>query len=157
MELILWRHAEAKSGDTDEARALSARGKREAMKMAGWLDVNLPERCRVLVSPSLRTIQTAEALGRKFRVHPDLGPESDAFAVLSAVNWPDAKEPVVVVGHQPALGQIAALLMSGVQQDWKIRRGDIWWLSQKERKKSGEKGIFLRVVMSPEMVGSQQR
>lgn len=157
MELILWRHAEAKSGDSDEGRALSPRGKREATKMAGWLDVNLPERCKVWVSPSLRTVQTAEVLGRKFRVHPDLGPDADAVTVLSAINWPEGKEPVVIVGHQPALGQIAALLMSGVQQDWKIRRGDVWWISQKERKKSGEKGIFLKVVMSPEMLGSSQR
>lgn len=157
MELILWRHAEAKSADSDEGRALSARGKRDASKIASWLNVNLPERCRVLVSPSLRTVQTAEALGRKFRILPDLGPESDAATVLSAINWPEAKAPVVIVGHQPVLGQIAAMLMSGSQQDWKIRRGDVWWLSQRERKKSGEQGIFLKVVMSPEMLGSCQR
>ncbi|RJX31589.1 MAG: histidine phosphatase family protein [Oxalobacter sp.] len=157
MEIILWRHAEAKSGETDDKRALSVKGRKQAAKMAEWLDANLPQRCKVLVSPSLRTVQTAEALGRKFRVLPDLGPDADPFTVLSAANWPEAKGPVVIVGHQPALGQIAALLMSGTQQDWRIRRGDVWWLAEKERKKSGERGIFLRVVMSPEMIGSSFR
>lgn len=32
--------------------------------MGEWLASQLPENCRILVSPALRTLQTAEALGR---------------------------------------------------------------------------------------------
>ena len=154
MELILWRHAEAKSGTPDDKRALNSKGRKQALKMANWLDANLPETCKILVSPSVRTLQTAEELGRKFRIHPDLGPDADAATILAAANWPDAKEPVLIVGHQPALGKIAALLIAGVDQEWKIRRGSVWWISQRERGESSENGIFLRAVISPDTIGN---
>ena len=152
MEIILWRHAEAKDGSPDMTRSLTAKGKKQANKMAGWLGSILPERCKIFVSPAVRTLQTVEALGRKYRIHDDLGPEADPERILSAVNWPDGKGVVVIVGHQPALGKIAARLMCGQEQAWRIRRGDIWWIAQRERSKSGEKGMFLRTVMSPEMI-----
>jgi len=154
MEIILWRHAEAKIGLPDEARALNTKGRKQASKMANWLDVNLPESCKILVSPTVRTVQTAESLGRKFRIHPDIGPDADAATILAAANWPDARESVLIVGHQPALGQIASLLIAGVQQDWRIRRGNVWWISQRERGESSENGIFLRAVITPEMMAN---
>jgi len=94
MELILWRHAEAELGEPDEGRALTGKGHKQAWKMADWLDRNLPETCRILVSPATRTLQTAEALGRKFKVHPDLAPDKTAAQLLAAANWPDSREPV---------------------------------------------------------------
>ncbi len=51
MELILWRHAEVELGEPDEGRTLTARGHKQAWEMGDWLDRNLPERCRILVSP----------------------------------------------------------------------------------------------------------
>src|SRR5687767_291721 len=57
MDLILWRHAEAEDGlpgAPDAGRELTARGRRQAMKMAGWLDRNLPSGCRILCSPARR-------------------------------------------------------------------------------------------------------
>jgi phosphohistidine phosphatase len=152
MELILWRHAEAKQGLPDETRALNAKGRKQAAKMASWLDANLPQSCKILVSPSLRTVQTAEALGRKFRIHPDLGTDADPASILAAANWPDAKETALIIGHQPALGQIAARLIAGVEQDWRIRRGNVWWIAQRERGESSENGIFLRAVVSPDLM-----
>ena len=59
MELILWRHAEAEMGEPDEGRALTAKGHKQAWKMAEWLDHNLPNSCKILVSPATRTVQTA--------------------------------------------------------------------------------------------------
>lgn len=151
MELILWRHAEAKLGLPDEARTLNTKGRKQAAKMAVWLDVNLPESCKILVSPAVRTVQTAEALGRKIRIHPDLGPNADAATILAAANWPNARESVLIIGHQPALGQIASLLIAGMQQNWRIRRGNVWWISQRERGESSGNGIFLRAVIAPDM------
>lgn len=150
MELILWRHAEAELGAPDHARALTTKGHKQAVKMGEWLDRSLPNSCRILVSPTKRTVQTAEALGRKFKILPELAPDNGAERLLSAANWPDSREPVLVVGHQPTLGQVAALLISGTQQEWSIRKANVWWIVQRER--GDISGNFIRVIMTPELV-----
>ena len=65
MDLILWRHAEAEMSEPDLQRALTQKGQKQARRMGQWLDAQLPAGCKILVSPALRTLQTAEALGRK--------------------------------------------------------------------------------------------
>ena len=55
MELILWRHAEAEDGAPDIARELTAKGHKQATKMAEFLRPRLPENTRILVSPARRT------------------------------------------------------------------------------------------------------
>jgi len=150
MELILWRHAEAELGEPDEGRALTGKGHKQAWKMADWLDRNLPETCRILVSPATRTLQTAEALGRKFKVHPDLAPDKTAAQLLAAANWPDSREPVLIIGHQPTLGQVAAQLIGQQQQEWSIRKGNVWWIAQRER--GDITSNYLRAVMAPELI-----
>lgn len=149
MELILWRHAEAEPGEPDEGRTLTAKGHKQAWKMAEWLDRNLPNSCRILVSPAVRTVQTAEALGRKFKIHPELAPDTTPEKILKLVKWPDAREPVLIVGHQPTLGQVAALLLGGTSQDWSIRKANAWWIMQRER--DGLTDIYLRAVMGPDL------
>src|SRR6476469_3237240 len=98
MDLILWRHAEAEEGSPDLQRPLTAKGQKQARRMAEWLASQLPEGCRILVSPALRTLQTVEPLGRKYKVVPEIGPGASAQDVLRAVNW-KGKEAVMVVGH----------------------------------------------------------
>lgn len=151
MELILWRHAEAKLGDSDEDRTLSAKGRKQASRTAAWLNANLPENCRILVSPATRTIQTAEALGRKFRILPNIGPGATPDAILEAAGWPDARETVLIVGHQPALGQIASTLLSGMQQDWRVRRSNVWWIAQR-KETPADQSTYLRAVIAPEFI-----
>jgi phosphohistidine phosphatase len=150
MELILWRHAEAEMGEPDEGRALTSKGHKQAAKMAEWLDRNLPNTCRILSSPATRTVQTAEALGRKFKIVDELAPESTAERILQAAHWPSSREPVLVIGHQPTLGQVAALLMTGEQQDWTIRKGNVWWLAQRQRE--DVLGTYLRAVVTPDLI-----
>ena len=156
MELILWRHAEAEPGDPDAARTLTARGHKQALRMAEWLDATLPNSCRVFCSPTRRTIQTAEALGRKFKVSAELAPESTVERILTVANWPDSRDPVLIVGHQPALGQLAALLIAGNQQDWTIRKANAWWIMRRERAADDDPcshtGNYLRAVMTPDLV-----
>tara|TARA_R110001599_G_scaffold171353_1_gene362321 strand:- start:341896 stop:342354 length:459 start_codon:yes stop_codon:yes gene_type:complete len=150
MELILWRHAEAEMGEPDEGRALTTKGQKQAKKMAEWLDHNLPHGCKILVSPATRSVQTAEALGRKFKIVDELSPEASAAQILSATHWPNSRESVLVVGHQPALGQLAALLIDGQVQNWTIRKGNVWWIVQ--RKRDDIDGNYLRAVMTPELL-----
>lgn len=150
MELILWRHAEAEPGEPDAARALTAKGHKQASKMAEWLDRSLPNGCKILVSPTMRTVQTAEALNRKFKILPELGPATTPEIILHAAHWPDSREPVLIIGHQPSLGRVAALLLSDVAQDWPIRKACAWWISQKETE--GLRNNYLRAVMAPDLV-----
>ncbi len=116
MDLILWRHAEAEvapEGGDDLSRSLTKKGERQAMRMAAWLDRHLPEGTRVLVSPSRRTQQTVAPLGRKFKLRDELVPETSVEDVLTLLKWhpetgPQLKGPVLLVGHQPYLGELVA-------------------------------------------------
>lgn len=150
MELILWRHAEAEMGEPDEGRSLTAKGQKQARKMGEWLDHSLPHSCKIFVSPAHRTVQTAEALGRKFKLMDELGPESNVEKILAATQWPDSREPVLVVGHQPTLGQLAALLIDGEVKNWTIRKGNVWWIVR--RKRDDIEDSYLRAVMTPELL-----
>lgn len=156
MELILWRHAEAEVGEPDADRALTAKGHKQAWKMAEWLDASLASSCRILVSPAARAMQTAEALGRKFKVVSELGVESSVDQALTAANWPHSRDLALLVGHQPMLGRIAARLIAGSDQAWTIRKANVWWIVRREHgddaNSSGGADHYLRAVMTPELV-----
>ncbi|WP_211465910.1 SixA phosphatase family protein [Collimonas silvisoli] len=150
MELILWRHAEAEIGEPDQGRALTGKGHKQAWKMADWLDHNLPHGCKIISSPATRTVQTAEALGRKFKTHPELAPDCSAEQLLAVANWPNNREPVLIIGHQPTLGQAAALLIAGQKLDWSIKKGNVWWIAQRER--GDITTNYLKAIMSPDLI-----
>jgi phosphohistidine phosphatase len=150
MDLILWRHCEAEPGEPDLGRRLTSKGLKQAERMAQWLDSHLPDTCRVLVSPADRAQQTAVALQRKFKTVPDLAPGASVGAVLAAANWPDSREPVLIVGHQPTLGAVVSFLLSGEEAYWSVRKGAVWWLSN--RAKEGGAAVVLKVVVAPDFV-----
>lgn len=136
MDLILWRHAEAQEwvdGADDMARELTKRGEKQASRMANWLDRQLPEGTRIVVSPARRTEQTALALGRKYKVRPELAPDSSAEELLALVQWPDTKGTVLVIGHQPTLGQTIAQLLGLSASECAVKKGAVWWLRTRER------------------------
>ena len=150
MDLILWRHAEAEPGEPDLGRRLTSKGLKQAERMAEFLERHLPDTCRVLVSPADRAQQTAQALQRKFKTVPELGPGAPVSAVLSAANWPDSREPVLIVGHQPTLGMVASFLLSGEEANWAIRKAAVWWLSNRVR--DGSSAVVLKAVLGPDFV-----
>lgn len=150
MDLILWRHADAEDGIPDAGRRLTAKGEKQAHLMGQWLKSNLPDRFRVIASPTRRTQQTAQALTKTFETVQTIGPGADAISVLAAAGWPDAKGAIVVVGHQPTLARVAAFLLAGAESDWSMKKGSIWWLSNRVRQ--DETQTVLRVMMSPEFL-----
>lgn len=150
MDLILWRHAEAEPGEPDLGRRLTSKGLKQAERMARWLEHRLPDTCRVLVSPAERAQQTAAALHRRHRIVEDLAPGAGVAAVLAAAHWPDAREPVLIVGHQPTLGEVASFLLAGEAAGWSIRKGAVWWLSDRERASGAP--VVLRVAIAPDFV-----
>ncbi len=150
MDLILWRHADAEDGILDDARKLTAKGEKQAQQVGRWLKSHLPEGARILVSPAKRAQQTASALGREFETAREVGTGASVISVMAAADWPNAQGAVVVVGHQPTLGRTAAALLSGVEADWSIKKGCVWWFSN--RLHDDETQTILRVVISPEFL-----
>ncbi|MBS0342981.1 MAG: histidine phosphatase family protein [Proteobacteria bacterium] len=153
MDLIFWRHAEAEDwteGCDDMARSLTARGEKQAKRMANWLDRQLPEGTRIICSPARRCEQTVLALGRKYKMRPELAPDTTPDALLSVAGWPQGKSVVLLVGHQPSLGQSIALLLGMQQDSCVVRKGAVWWIRTRER--DGDTQTVVVTVQSPELI-----
>jgi phosphohistidine phosphatase len=148
MDLVLWRHAEAEERVPDAARRLTEKGERQAEKMAEWLRSRIQKPMRILVSPAVRARQTAEALSSEFETVEEIGVGSSAHRILQTTGWPNAEGTVIVVGHQPTLGQLAALLLSGMELEWDIKKGAVWWFQTQ----GGEAEPLLRAVLTPRHV-----
>ena len=145
MDLILWRHADAEAGSPDSARKLTERGLEQARGVAAWLKPRLPGNCEVLVSPAARAQQTARALGVAFTTMPAVGTDAAAPDVIAAVDRLARSEAILIVGHQPTLGRVAAMLLSGTEADWDIGKGALWWF----RRSGGSTRLF--AVIDPEL------
>ena len=153
MDLILWRHAEAvdeAEGLVDMDRPLTTRGDKQAARVGAWLDRQLPEGARILSSPAVRCEQTVMALGRKYKVRKELAPGSQVAGMLESAQWPSSKQPVLLVGHQPELGELIAQLLQLRQPGCAVRKGAVWWLRTRER--DGHDQTVVVAVQSPESV-----
>lgn len=151
MDLILWRHAEAQDRRVDVPdleRALTNKGEKQAAKVGTWLDRELPHGTLVLCSPAVRCEGTVRALDRKYQVREALGPGATVQDVLKEAGWPAAKQPVLVVGHQPVLGQVVAQLLRIDGGECTIRKGGAWWLRCRDA--VGEEQVVVWAVQSPE-------
>lgn len=115
MRLYLVRHSEAAPGEPDELRPLTASGRRVAHELGRRLSADGVRPDSVLTSPLLRARQTGSELGRPFGIEPTpddrLAPGASTADVLAAVSGRGAD--VVVVGHQPDCGVVAAALQGG--------------------------------------------
>lgn len=153
MELMIWRHAEAvekRDELPDLERMLSRRGQKQAARIGAWLAARLPGDTRVLCSPALRCQQTALALGRRTEICAQLAPDVQAADILEAAGWPGGRHPVLLVGHQPALGEVLARVLAIEGGHCAIDKGAVWWLRRGEV--DGRAQIMLRTVQSPELV-----
>lgn len=150
MDLILWRHADAEEGVLDLDRALTDKGRKQAEKMGFWLSRRLGQDSRILVSPAKRAQQTAAAIGQSFTTVESIAPGAAIGDLLTAAGWPDAKGTVVLVGHQPTLGQLVSFLLWGEVRDFSVKKGAILWLSNRVRQ--GEGSVLLKAALTPDMV-----
>ena len=149
MDLILWRHAEAEEGGADLERALTGKGRKQAAHVAEWLLQRLPAKFTLLASPAKRAQQTAKALDAPIETSELLAPDRSAADILRAVDWPNGDRLVIVVGHQPTLGRVAAQLL-GSNADLSVQKGALWWVEARD--KSGKSGVRVRAVVAPEFV-----
>ena len=151
MELILWRHAEAEDDNPqgDLARRLTKKGRKQAERMARWLKPRLEGEWRIVASPAQRALETVAPLELPYEVHEGVSTGADARSVLEVAGWPDARR-VMVVGHQPTLGEVAAWLLGGGAGEVSVRKGAILWFATRGR--DGKSETVLKALLDPEML-----
>lgn len=115
--------------------------------MAQWLAARLPENYAVLASPARRAQQTAHALAADLRTLTELDTGASPQDLLRACRWPHGEGAVVAVGHQPTLGEVAALLLTGKPAQWSVKKGAIAWISLS----SSEAQPRLRAWLPPDL------
>lgn len=137
--IILWRHAEAELadfelGEQDSARQLTAKGNLQAKRMGRWLKQHLPKNTILLCSPAVRAVQTAEALHYKIQLENALKPSASLEDILKALVQYQQQKNILIVGHQPWLGELLAYFFeqSAVDvsntQSISVKKGAVWWL-----------------------------
>jgi len=105
---------------------------------------------RVLCSPARRTEQTAQALGRRYKLRAELSPDGSMQDLMELVQWPQGRGAVLVIGHQPVLGQTLASLLGMTSGECAVRKGAVWWLRQRQRMEHQE--TVLLTVQSPDFL-----
>lgn len=120
-EIVILRHAQAESVATDgkdTSRRLSARGQQEARAVRAYFDQHQLRFDRVLCSPAHRARETAvEVLG-------DAALDIDAEiydatpgTLMSVLDGASTSPRVLLIGHNPGLEQLIALLVEGRSED----------------------------------------
>jgi phosphohistidine phosphatase len=159
INLFLWRHAEAEDTWPDLARPLTTKGHRDANRVARALAKQLDANSRVVISPAVRTRETAAPLIERAALHLEvderLAPGARLGEVLDALEAAIASctgdsPSLVMVGHQPWLGQVARRLLTDGYGDWSVKKASAWWLVRRSRDGSTE--WTLRSVLDAELV-----
>ena len=115
----------------DSERKLTAKGVKQAARMAKWLRARIPEDAVILASPAKRAQQTARALSPNFKTVKEIGTSATPEDILLAAGWSGDNRTVVVVGHQPTLGETAAWLMTGNKAQWALKKGAVVWIAHR--------------------------
>jgi phosphohistidine phosphatase len=118
--IVVMRHAKAEqTGATDFERHLAERGHRDAADAGRWLAARGTEPELALVSAAVRTQETWDALleGSGWDLEPELldglysAGTQTALDLLREVD--DGITSVIVVGHNPTIASLAAILDDG--------------------------------------------
>lgn len=150
-QIILWRHADAEMAglhQDDMARALTDKGLKQSRLMAKWLNKYLPKDTTVLVSPALRALQTAEPLDFKTEVVDALQPWASLAHILAVLDE-YATDSLMLVGHQPWIGELLACLLHGQEALVSVKKGAVWWLRLSPNEQGGYK---LFTVQTPQLL-----
>ena len=126
VQVFLIRHAHATDETlqvSDAHRPLSATGRTQAKRLGEklrWYDCGITH---VWSSPLVRAIQTAELVIAGFdddlalEIVPDLAPDGAPRAVVAALKLLPAGSSAMIVGHEPGMSSLGALLLGGTAFD----------------------------------------
>jgi phosphohistidine phosphatase len=153
MDIIFWRHAQAQDGsDTldDLDRPLTARGIKHAKRVGDWLEKKLPDSTKIWCSPALRCRETAQGLGRKFKTSEAIVPSATAAQLLELIGQQTGVSAVLIIGHQPALGQAAAMMLGLSAPEFPLKKGALCWLRLSQE--ADNTSVELMTLIGPEWV-----
>jgi phosphohistidine phosphatase len=160
MDLLVIRHgiaedreAFAASGTDDVLRPLTDDGRRKMRRVARALTTLVPSLDVLASSPLARARQTADLVAKAYsglpiteitQLQPDQSP--DAFAEW--VRGQSKRGAVAAVGHEPLLGRIVSLMLTGRKQSFvELKKGGAVLVTFADRVEPGA-GI-LRWVLTP--------
>lgn len=143
MDVFLIRHAEAIDETLelkDPMRHLTGHGREQAVALGDRLRWHDCSPTQIWTSPLVRAVQTAElvaaGLASKIAVEvmPSLAPGEDAHRVITALKALATASNVILVGHEPGLSGIGALLVGandfaalGKAEAARIHEGALRW------------------------------
>lgn len=123
LRLLLLRHAKSDwpEGVPDLERPLAARGRRGAKAMGAYMAEEALLPSRAVVSPARRTIETWEISTRGWPAHVQPSYEhaiyeAPAENLLRLIREQEALSPLLLVGHNPGMEELAALLLRREQR-----------------------------------------
>lgn len=126
MNLYLVQHAESTPKDENPDRPLSAQGKDDITRMAGWFAAsNAPPPTQVLHSGKLRAQQTAQELAEALDLSEAVQP-ADGLAPLDPARiWVErllqTGSDLMLVGHLPHLSRLSSVLLAGDEEAGVVR------------------------------------
>ena len=117
MHLYLVQHAEAKPREDDPQRSLSDQGRADIEKVATFLGERGLPVSRIIHSGKLRARQTAETLAERLKATGGVSETEDLAPLDDPAVWAgrlsEFDENLMLVGHLPHMGKLAALLVTG--------------------------------------------
>jgi phosphohistidine phosphatase len=138
MNVCLMRHAHAVERDewngTDAARPLIAKGRNAAAEAARGL-ARLPEPItRIITSPYLRALETADIVAARLRVPVTINdalkePRTPLNHFIAALREADYEPNLLFVGHQPMLGQVLAQLQGDCAGEVDIKKAGVAYVA----------------------------
>lgn len=113
--------------------------------MAHWLDEHKPKQLKVLVSPTVRTRQTATAFTEDFDIVSSLGPDGNVADILAATGWPTPAARPWWSATSRRSAACAPCCWQAARPNWTIKKGALWWFTNRVRE--GETQTVLRAVI----------
>lgn len=134
--LYVLRHADAEpQASSDAARALTEKGRAQAVRVGKFMAANGLKPALILHSPFQRTAETAQLvaaeLGMECVPEPTLRsgmrPE-EALAMLKGII--KREEPLLIVGHEPDLGDLMGILVGTGEHPARceVKKASLWLL-----------------------------
>lgn len=164
MELYLMRHGIAVAEDipgiaADADRPLSPKGIKRTRKAAKGLLALKLSFDRILTSPLARAQQTARIVAEAFRMEeqvqeiPELAPGGSVQKLLSSLATYKADRKILIVGHQPLLGELASFLLSGAEKmEIRLKKGGLCCLEVADLQT--DKPVTLHWLLTPRQLRS---